>query len=80
LVAGRAVSSLRPPAKSLPARLSAAAPRVLFDTGIRTSVAETRNHYVVTRDGQRFLVNISADDENSAPITVVLNWDAPPTK
>jgi Tol biopolymer transport system component len=51
-------------------------PRVLFDTGIRTSFAGRRNHYVVTRDGQRFLVNISAEDENSAPITVVLNWDA----
>jgi len=32
------------------------------------------------RDGQRFLVNISAEDENSAPITVVLNWDAPSKK
>jgi hypothetical protein len=31
---------------------------------------------VVTRDGQRFLVNRSAEDENSAPITVVMHWDA----
>jgi serine/threonine protein kinase len=57
-----------------------AAPRVLFDTGITTSVVETRNQYLVTRDGQRFLLNISAEDENSAPITVVLNWDSPLTK
>jgi Tol biopolymer transport system component len=51
-------------------------PEALFNTGITASFVERRNHYVVTRDGQRFLVNISAEDENSAPITVVMNWDA----
>ena len=51
-------------------------PRALFTTGITTAIVDRRNHYVVTRDGQRFLVNISAEDENSAPITVVLNWNA----
>ena len=40
------------------------------------SFVDRRNQYVVTRDGTRFLVNLSAEDENSAPITVVLNWDA----
>jgi Tol biopolymer transport system component len=50
------------------------APRELFNTGITGSFLDRRNQYVVTRDGQRFLVNISAEDENSAPITVVLNW------
>ena len=30
----------------------------------------------VTRDGQRVLVNLSEEDENAAPITVVVNWDA----
>ena len=54
------------------------APRELFDTGITGAFLDRRNHYVVTRDGQRFLVNISAEDENSAPITVVLNWRAAP--
>jgi len=34
------------------------------------------NQYLVTRDGQRVLVNRSADDENAAPITVVMNWNA----
>jgi hypothetical protein len=47
-------------------------PRELFTTGITTF--NRRNQYVVTRDGQRFLVNVSAEDRNSAPITVVLNW------
>ncbi len=51
-------------------------PQRLFDTGIRASFVDRRNQYVVTRDGQRFLVNVSAEDENSAPITVVLNWQA----
>jgi hypothetical protein len=51
-------------------------PRALFDTGIRASFVDRRNQYVVTRDGERFLVNVSAEDENSAPITVVLNWQA----
>jgi Tol biopolymer transport system component len=51
-------------------------PLRLFDTGIRASFLDRRNQYSVTRDGQRFLVNVSAEDENSAPITVVLNWQA----
>ena len=51
-------------------------PQPLFDTGIRASFVDRRNQYAVTRDGQRFLVNVSAEDENSAPITVVLNWQA----
>jgi hypothetical protein len=51
-------------------------PHALFDTGIRASFVNRRNQYVVTRDGQRFLVNVSAEDENSAPVTVVLNWQS----
>ena len=49
-------------------------PHALFDTGIRASFVDRRNQYVVSRDGQRFLVNVSIEDANSAPITVVLNW------
>jgi hypothetical protein len=51
-------------------------PRALFATGITGSFVDRFNQYVVTRDGQRFLVNISEEDIRSAPITVVLNWDA----
>jgi len=50
-------------------------PKALFNTGITASFVDRRNQYVVTRDGQRFLVNISVEDENSAPITVIVNWD-----
>ena len=52
------------------------APHPLFNTGIAGSFFDRFNQYLVTRDGQRVLVNRSADDENSAPITVVMNWDA----
>jgi eukaryotic-like serine/threonine-protein kinase len=52
----------------------AGAPHALFDTGIRGGFVDRTNQYAVTRDGQRFLVNRSVEDENSAPITVVLNW------
>ena len=51
-------------------------PRTLFDTGITGSFVDRRNQYVATRDGTRFLVNVSSDDTNPAPITVILNWDA----
>jgi eukaryotic-like serine/threonine-protein kinase len=51
-------------------------PQPLFDTGIRATFVDRRNQYAVTRDAQRFLVNVSAEDEDSAPITVVLNWQA----
>ena len=57
------------------AGVEASVPRELFNTGITGSFLDRRNQYVVTRDGQRFLVNISAEDENSGPITVVMNWD-----
>jgi eukaryotic-like serine/threonine-protein kinase len=50
--------------------------RPLFDTGIKGLFVDRRNHYVVTRDGQRFLLNVTAEDDNLAPITVVMNWTA----
>ncbi len=62
--------------KSSDSRFETDAPRVLFDTRVRTSFIDRTNHYVVTQDGERFLVNLSAEDENSAPITVVVNWQA----
>ena len=59
-----------------PAGIETGPPRPLFDTGIRGGFLDRRNQYLVTKDGQRFLVNLSAEDENSAPITIVMNWDA----
>ncbi|MDA2925238.1 hypothetical protein MYX65_11425, partial [Acidobacteria bacterium AH-259-L09] len=46
-------------------------PKVLFQTGVR--VDPRWDHYCVTGDGERFLVNEPAE-ETAQPLTVVLNW------
>ena len=33
-----------------------------------------RQQYDVTRDGQRFLLNVPLEEAAASPITVVLNW------
>jgi len=48
-------------------------PRVLFN--MRANVTDTRNSYVVSADGQRFLVNMLLNAAPS-PINLVLNWTA----
>jgi serine/threonine protein kinase len=53
-------------------------PEPLFKSRMSPVVdhAYTRNQYVVTKDGQRFLINQPADGESASSITVVLNWTA----
>jgi serine/threonine protein kinase/Tol biopolymer transport system component len=53
-------------------KLEVGAPHALFQTQILPLV-EARNHYDVTRDGQRFLVNSRLEEDSSLPITVVLH-------
>jgi Tol biopolymer transport system component len=48
------------------------APKPLFATQV--SGYNSPNRYVVSADGQRFLVNSPAGEVNQTPITVVLNW------
>ena len=48
------------------------APKPLFATQV--SGYNAPNRYVVSADGQRFLVNSPAGELNQTPITVVLNW------
>jgi len=48
------------------------APKPLFATQV--SGYNAPNRYVVSADGQRFLVNSPAGEVNQTPITVVLNW------
>jgi Tol biopolymer transport system component len=50
-------------------------PKPLFQTRVPVGVTANRTHYVPSRDGQRFLVNMALDAVPS-PITVVLNWTA----
>ena len=45
----------------------------LFKTHLAPIQAISRQQYVVTRDGQRFLI-ITADDTPVQPMTLVLNW------
>ena len=51
----------------------AGVPRVLFEASIdpRTN---RRNRYVVSPDGQRFLIIAQAEEAGPTPLTVVLNW------
>lgn len=50
-------------------------PEVLFQTHVPwTGISDDRNSYLVSPDGQRFLVNQLTDEFASRPITVVLNW------
>ena len=50
-------------------------PKPLFQTRVVHGVGTNRTHFVPSRDGQRFLVNMATDAVPS-PITVVLNWVA----
>jgi len=50
-------------------------PQALFQTQIASNI-ESRNHYVVTADGQRFLINTQLKEVATAPINVVVNWSA----
>lgn len=49
--------------------------KALFETGV-TGLTNARNHYAVTADGQRFLINTIFEQATYSPITVVLNWNA----
>jgi hypothetical protein len=37
-----------------------------------------KQKYAVSSDGQRFLVNLAADDGAASPITLILNWKPKP--
>jgi hypothetical protein len=48
-------------------------PQFLFE--MRANVFNTRNSYIPSRDGKRFLVNMMLDADD-APINVVQHWQA----
>ena len=61
-------------------RLTLSVPLPLFVTPTHDLVSE-RNHYVVARDGQRFLfTGSSADESAAAPITLLVNWPSQPVR
>jgi Tol biopolymer transport system component len=47
--------------------------KVLFQTRV-SGLVNARNHYAVTKDGQRFLINTQVQDAASQPYNVMLNW------
>ena len=53
---------------------SVGVPRPLFPARVRAGT--TRNKYVASRDGQRFLLTAPLGREALIPTTVVLNWNA----
>jgi dipeptidyl aminopeptidase/acylaminoacyl peptidase len=53
------------------------APKFLFQAPFAlTHQMDAGNHYAVSADGQRFLLNLPIQENASSPITVVLNWTA----
>ena len=58
------------------AELKVGTPRPLFDAAVSslTSPAYTRNQYLVTGDGQRFLMTVPVRGASLSEITVVVNW------
>jgi hypothetical protein len=53
----------------------AGVPKALFETRIPV-LTTFRNHYAVTGDGQRFLINSGLEETNFTPLSVVVNWTA----
>jgi serine/threonine protein kinase/Tol biopolymer transport system component len=65
------------PIQSAGQLLEAGAPVALFQTRIvGGSQGRERQQYAVAPDGQRFLINITADESTASPITIVTNWTA----
>ena len=61
------------------AAFKAGPPVVLFETRqtpVSGGAFETRNTYVVSSDGQQFLIDTPTDSKRASPVTVVLNWQS----
>jgi hypothetical protein len=50
-------------------------PAPLFRTRL-VGVDQPKAQYAVAADGQRFLMNVIADEATISPITIVQNWTA----
>jgi Tol biopolymer transport system component len=54
--------------------VAAEAPIPLFTTHVGAAANVLRQQYVVSPDGQRFLMNTIKEDASTSPITIVQNW------
>ena len=59
--------------KTAGGEFQAGIPKPLFDKLLSTPA---RNRYVVSRDGQRFLVITPPEDQMASTIHVLVNWHA----
>jgi Tol biopolymer transport system component len=65
-----------PVTKDAEGRLQAGNPTPLFMTRSAGGAVPSpqRQQYIVSADGQRFLINTMTDEASTSPITLVLNW------
>jgi Tol biopolymer transport system component len=54
--------------------VDAAAPVALFAAHVGNPVSVFRQQYLVSPDGQRFLINAIVEDDRAAPITIIQHW------
>jgi hypothetical protein len=69
---------LSPDGQSLEAGTPAALFPVRILGGPVPGVAAATQQYAVSSDGQRFLVNLAADEGAASPITLIFNWKPKP--
>jgi hypothetical protein len=60
------------------AAFSAGTAKAVFKTDVPEPTAPYPNQFVVTSDGQRFLVNTIVEQPTRPALTVILNWSATP--
>lgn len=60
-------------------KLSTGRPMPLFRTRL-AGVDQPKQQYAVAPDGQRFLMNVLAEETNVPPITIVQNWTLGPKR
>lgn len=61
---------------SLGAKLEVGLPHMLFQVRPDPLYPSLGSSYDVTRDGQRFIVNTSFENDRGSPISVIVNWPA----
>jgi Tol biopolymer transport system component len=63
-----------PVARGVDGAMMFGTPVALFATHAVPVAGVLRQQYVVTTDGSRFLINVAADEANTSPMTILLNW------
>ena len=64
----------RATANASPPEIGSPIPLFVPPLGSAVQLADYRHKYVVSLDGQQFLVAAVTEEESHSPITVILNW------